>query len=257
MKGSLIVAFVFGVILCGISSGCVSEYNLATGRREFLLYSTEKEVNIGRSISRQVEKKYKVLSAAAGGERVERIGEKIAAACDRRDIVYYFKALDAEEVNAISLPGGFVYVNKGLLDIATDDELAGVIGHEVAHIVARHSIKKLQASMGYMLARILAVSVAKSPRGAIQGADIAFNQILLGYSRQDELLADKVGLRYSARAGFKPEAMITFLRKLQKINRDRPVRPLFYNRTHPYTSERIRRIKQELGKNVDFRDYIR
>lgn len=243
--------FLLATFLCG----CASEYNLATGREESLFYSTDKEINLGRSIAKQVEAKYKLVEDPAVQEKVGRIGQKIAEVCDRKELVYYFKALDGKEVNAVSLPGGFVYIYKGLIDIASVDELAGVIAHEVAHIVARHSIKKLQASMGYMLARIITAQTTGSA-GAVYGADLAFSEVMLGYSREDELLADKVGVRYVERAGFDPHAMISFLAKLKETKRKEPLAPLSYGRTHPYIADRISVVKQELGENISFTDYI-
>lgn len=247
--------FIFPFPFLILFSGCASEYNLATERQEALFYSTEKEVNLGRSIARSIEKQYKLLDDVSAQARVDKIGQAIAAVCDRKDLVYYFKALDDKEVNAVSLPGGYVYINRGLLDIASDDELACIIGHEVSHIVARHAIKKLQASMGYMLARILAAQ-AGSVSGVVRGADMAFGEIMLGYSREDELLADKVGIRYAKEAGYSPGAMLGFLEKLKEVNRKKPPAPLSYARTHPYASDRITKIKQELGENISFTDYI-
>lgn len=252
------IFFLFSV-LCFLSSvficGCVSEYNLATEREEALFYSTDKEINLGRSIAKQIEAKYKLAEDAVMQERAYVIGQKVAAVCDRKDLVYYFKVLDEKEVNAVSLPGGYIYLNKGLMDIANDDELACVVSHEIGHIVARHSIKKLQASMGYMLARILTASTTASA-DAVYGADLAFSEIMLGYSREDELLADKVGVRYAKNAGFDPFAMISFLGKLKEAKRKEPLAPLSYGRTHPYIADRIRTVKQELGENITFADYI-
>jgi predicted Zn-dependent protease len=176
--------------------------------------------------------------------------------CDRKDIDYNFKVLDDEEVNAFSLPGGFVYVNKGLVDrVANDDELAGVLGHEIGHIVARHSIKKLQAVQGYSLLRAL-IGVASKSAGVGNAADIAFSELMVGYSREDELLADQLGVRYLKLAGYDPNAMITFLEKLQEVNRRKPLTPMNYFKTHPYVPDRIRVVKQELGERIEFKDYI-
>ena len=116
---------------------------------------------------------------------MEDVGQRIASVCDRKEINYHFRVLEDDEVNAVSLPGGFVYVNKGLMEkIANDDELAGVLAHEVGHIVARHSIKKLQAVMGYSILRILTVAVPQTGELGT-AADIAFTELLLGYSRDD------------------------------------------------------------------------
>lgn len=237
-------------------SGCSTEYNVATGQEEAYFYSTDREVSIGKSIAKEVEKEYKLTEDPLIQKRVEDIGKKIAGVCDRKDIVYQFRVLEDEEVNAISLPGGFVYVNKGLVDkVANDDELAGVLAHEVGHIVARHSIKKLQAVMGYSILRILTVAVP--PGGGVTGAaDAAFTELMLGYGRKDELLADELGTRYIKRAGYNPRAMVDFLKKLQDINRRKPLRPRTYLKTHPYVPDRIRVVKEELGEKISFDDYI-
>lgn len=237
-------------------AGCTTEYNVVTGKEETFYYTTEKEVQIGEAIAGQIEKEQKFANDPLVQKRVEDIGRKIASVCDRKEIDYSFKVLEDEEVNAFALPGGFVYVNTGLIDkVATDDELAAVLAHEVGHIVARHSIKKLQAIMGYSILRILAAAV---PQGGQVGnaADLAFTEILLGYGRDDELLADQLGSRYAKSAGYDPRAMIGFLEKLQAINKRKPLRPKSYFKTHPYVPDRIRIVKQELGEGMGFTDYI-
>ncbi len=237
-------------------SGCATEYNIVTGKEETYFYSTDREIEMGRSIAREVEKKYKLVDDPLIQKRVEDIGKKIVSVCDRKDINYSFKALDDEEVNAVSLPGGFIYVNRGLIDkVANDDELAGVLAHEVGHIVARHSIKKLQAIMGYSILRVL---VSQAPQSGAVGtaADVAFTELLLGYGRDDELLADQLATRYTKLAGYNPRAMISFLETLQEVNRRKPLQPKSYLKTHPYVPDRIRIVKQELGEKMDFTDYL-
>jgi predicted Zn-dependent protease len=237
-------------------SGCTTEYNVATKQEEIFYISTDKEVQMGQAIVKQVEKEYKLAQDPLMQKRVEDIGKKLVAVSDRKEIDYYFKVLDDEEINAVSLPGGIIYVNKGLVDkVANDDELAGVLAHEVGHIVARHSIKKLQALQTYSILRIL-VGAASSGSGVGNAADIAFTEIMLGYGREDELLADQLAARYTKLAGYNPRAMIDFLEKLQDINRRRPLRPKSYFKTHPYVPDRIRVVKQELGEKIGFSDYI-
>jgi len=239
-----------------ILTGCSTEYNLATKQEEKYYYSTDKEVQMGQSIDRQVAKEYKFSGDPLQLKRVQDIGAKIAAVSDRKEIDYHFQVLDDDTVNAVSLPGGYVYVNTGLLDkISNDDELACVLAHEVGHIVARHSIKKLQAMQSYSILRLL---VAVSPAAGDVGtaADVAFTQFLLGYGREDELLADQLGARYARLAGYDPRGMITFLEKLQDINRRMPPVEQSYYKTHPYVPDRIRVVKQELGEQMDFGDYI-
>lgn len=263
LKKSGIKLFIFlfclmplGFCLCLFLSGCSTEYNIVTGKEETFYYSTDKEVHIGESIAREVENKYKLVDDPLVQKRVEDIGQRIVSVCDRKDIDYRFYVLEDEEINALSLPGGFIYVNKGLIDkVANDDELACILSHEVGHIVARHSIKKLQAIMGYSILRILTASI---PQAAPVGnaADIAFTEILLGYSREDELLADQLASRYARLAGYDAHGMITFLEKLQEINRRKPLKPKTYFKTHPYIPDRIRVVKQELNEKINFTDYI-
>lgn len=248
-----LLIFIFNcIILCG----CMTEYNLVTKQEETYFYSTDKEVNMGQSIDKQIALQYKEVSDPLIEKRVEDIGKKIVAVCDRKDIDYHFKVLAEDEINAVSLPGGYVYIFKGLVDkVDSDDELAAVIAHEVGHIVARHSIKKLQAQMGYTLLRVLIAQASQSGNVG-DAADLAFTEVMLGYSREDELLADQLAARYTKLAGYNPRGMIQFLEKLQEINKRKPPRPYSYFKTHPYAPDRIRVVKQELGEGVSFNDYI-
>ncbi len=261
--------FTFYFLLSAIffMSGCATEYNVATQSEELIYYDVNKEIKIGESVARGIEKTYRVSQNPDFQERIKSIGSKIAEVSDRKELVYRFNVLEAreekdkedidEEVNAMALPGGYIYCFKGLFTVAkpTDDELACVLAHEVGHIVAKHSMKKLQGSMGYMLLRIIASQVPGAP-GLSQGLDAAFYEMMMSYSREDELLADRLGVRYAKLAGYDPHAMITFLEKLQEINRKKPLRPFSYGKTHPYAPDRIRVVKEELGEGMSFKDYI-
>jgi predicted Zn-dependent protease len=257
LKELKVILGLFFILLSSFCiSGCSTEYNMVTGEQENYYYSTDREVALGRAMQKQVEKQIKLAEDPLMQKRLEDIGKKIVEVCDRKDINYSFKVLDEDEVNAVSLPGGFVYVNKGLVEkVANDGELASVLAHEVGHIVARHSVKKLQGAYGYTLFRILA---SQAPGGGQVGAaaDAAFTELILGYSREDELLADKLGARYTKLAGYDPHSMINFLKKLQQVNQRRPLAPKSYFKTHPYVPDRIRIVKQELGESIDFTDYI-
>ncbi len=258
MRDNILTSLGMVLIFLFFMGGCATEYNLATQQEEMFYYSTDREVRMGESIARQIEEEFEFVDDPLVQHRVKEIGKKIVLVCDRKDIDYHFFVLDEEEPNAFALPGGFIYVNQGLLEkISSDDEIAAVLAHEVGHIVARHSIKKLQALMGYSILRILIAQVpAKGSGSAVRGADMAFAHILSGYSREDELLADQLGVRYVALAGYEPQGMISLLEKLREINRKRPQQPLSYIKTHPYVPDRIRVVKQELGEEISFEDYI-
>lgn len=247
------------LVLCFFySQNADAEYNLATKKEEIIFFSTAREVKLGNSIAQKVERKFKLAQDAKSQERLEKIGQEIVAVCDRKDIVYCFRLIKAKEVNAFSLPGGYVYVNSGLMDQASsDDELAGVLAHEIGHIVARHSVKRLQNSLGYSLLSILAIATTKDMR-VKRGLDLAFMQLMMGYSREDEFLADELSIKYLEKAGYDSGAVITFLKKLQEIEEKKPRRPLVPSivRTHPYLPERIAASKEQVYGKMDFTDYI-
>ena len=235
-------------------TGCTTEYNLATQQEERLLYGTEKEIKIGESVAAQVEKQYKVVGDIDVNERVERILNRIVEVSDRRDIVYFIKVLDDDTVNAVSLPGGYVYVFKGLLDkIENDDQLAGVIAHEVGHINAKHSIKKLQASYAAMILQILSTQAGGN---VAQGTNFALTALFLEHSQQDEFEADRLGVKYMKKAGYDPNQMIKLLEIIEKEEEKAPVQPYSYWKTHPNASQRKGIVNQEITGRLKFEDYL-
>ena len=258
-----IIATVVGLFLALAPLVYALEYETSTGEEEVVFMSTEGEIDLGDSLSRSVEKQFGVVKDEAVQNRVNEIGQKVAGVCDRKDLVYHFKVIDAKEkkddqpiINAFSLPGGYVYVFKDLYDkVANDDELAGVIAHEVGHIVARHSVKRLQSAYGYTLLMILA-SRTQTDQQNMARAYSAITSLMLSYGRGDEIFADKLSIKYAKNAGYNPEGVVTMLKKLWEIQRKEPDRPYVAERSHPYLSIRISKAKQEVSGKMDFNDYI-
>ncbi|MDD5120132.1 MAG: M48 family metallopeptidase [Candidatus Omnitrophica bacterium] len=240
MRLSIVLVF-FIVFL----SGCTSVYNPATGQHETLLIDTQTEVSLGEDMAEQINSEVKLLTSHKMRERLERIAGRISAVSDRKDISYKFNIVENKEFNAFAIPGGIVYVHSGLLEEANDDELAAVLGHEVGHIAARHSVKRLQAVLGYQLITSIALG-ASGQKQVLQAVDVVFNVVVLGYSRKDEYLADKLGVKYAKAAGFNPQGMVTFFRKLEKEGGDTGINLVFLS-SHPPIEERIKQAEKEIA----------
>jgi len=252
------------VLVSSLTLGCVrTNYNLATQRQEVTFTPTEKEVEMGRLLARQVEKELELVADEPMQERIRAIGQRLAAVCDRKELVYSFAVVKDVEVNAFSLPGGYVFLNEGLVKkTANDDELASVVAHEIAHIAARHAVKRYESSVGSQLVQLASLAAGRQGGSAVRGVGVALQAARLAYARQDELDADRLAVRYLKAAGFDPKAMLTFLERLHKLDQDKTtylprgiIRPA-YARTHPFTSDRIRTVKEALFGVADYVDYL-
>ncbi len=200
------------------------------------------EIRIGQQSASDIEAQYGVVYDPVQTPRIQRIGRSIAAVSQRPELPWSFKILNTNEVNAESLPGGPVYVTRGLLALGVpDDELAGVIGHEVAHINQRHSVKAIQRTMTASLLEQLAVG--NSGRATQAAADMAVQlAVQLPHSRQDEYEADAIGIRFAYNAGYPANGLVIFLQRLAAISG--PQQSPAFLQTHPLTSDRIVRAQQ-------------
>lgn len=251
MKISLHLSIIFIILLAGFAA----EYNVTTANGEVIAISSSRETAVGRSISKKVEEKMELDEDALLQEKINDIGQKLAAACDRRDIIYSFKVLAEDRVNAFALPGGYIYVFKGMLDkVESDDEIAAILAHEIGHINAKHHAKRAQRGLTTELLRILIIRGAEDPESKIR-ANVAINELLLSYSREDEIEADRLAIKYVEKAGYKPEAVISMVEKLLKLKMEGPIMPKIYYRTHPYLTDRIRAAREEIYGQIRFIDY--
>jgi len=206
------------------------------------IISTKEEISIGRDVGKQLEKQYGVVDDPALQERVTNIGMKLVAVSERKDLPYSFKVLNSEDINAMAAPGGFVYIFKGLVDLMpSDDELAGVIGHEIGHVVKRHSVKQIEKNL---LLNIGFITVF-GDRGFIL-QNLVMYAIMAGYSRSDEREADYLGYLHSSKAGYSPYSMTMGLLKLSSLNQ-KYQSDLFSD--HPEGKERIALVQKYLDKD--------
>ncbi len=209
-----------------------------------------------KGIAKRIEEKIGLDEDATLQEKVDIIGQKLAAVCDRKDIVYTFKVLKPDKVNAFVLPNGYIYIYRGLIDkVKSDDEIAAVLGHEMAHIVAGHHDKRRRTGIIANIFRIVAISGADTIKDKIN-INNAINALTLSYTREEEIEADKFSVTYLKRAGYDPEAAISMIEVLIKSELEGPIRPKRRWRTHPYLSARIRAMRKEIQGSIDFVDYI-
>lgn len=215
--------------------------SLLTGCSPKSLVSTSQEVEIGKEASQDIEKEYKINKDPELNAMVDQIGQALAKCSDRTDITYTFKILELKDVNAVSLPGGWVYIYKGLIDETKDkpDQLAGVIAHEIGHVAARHHADMIGRQI------YAALLVGTLTKGDIQDVASVFAGItLLRWSRKHEYEADKLGIDYMYRCKqYDPQGLINFFNSLLKMEKNKPSEFEQIFRTHPVTEERIKRAQ--------------
>lgn len=235
------------------------EYNKATKKDDIILISSEKEKAIGASIVKQVEKQFEPTDDPLVEKKVQEIGAKLASVCERQDISYQFQVIKSpqeNEYNAFAVPGGYIYIfDKFVIDMKNDNEIAAVLAHELGHIAAKHSIQKLQAGMGMNALLVLSAGLSGNGNTVAQTAD-AVTQLMASYSREAEIEADELSVRYLKNAGYDPNGVVESLEFLRNYRKKGPLMGYIYYRSHPYISERIARAKAEIRGHMDFDSFI-
>jgi len=232
---------ILGLILC-LCAGCA--VNPITGEDELMLYPEQKDIAIGRNLAPEVEKQ---MGGRIANENMQRyidiIGQRIARVCHRPDLEYHFAALEHESINALALPGGYVYLTKGMLqNLTTEAQLAGILAHETAHVVARDTMAALSRQQAIDIL-LIAVGTQDTPAGAMRAAQLTRLFLDLSYSREDEQQADLAGLDYMVRAGYDPHGMIETMQMLQEKQETRPIE--FFS-THPNPANRMKYLTQRI-----------
>lgn len=226
-------------------------------KRQINFYSLDKEVALGRQVAAEVDRQAKFIDDPVVTEYINRVGQNIVLHSDAK-VPFTIKVLDSDDVNAFALPGGFFYVNKGLILAAENEaEVAGVMAHEIAHVAARHGVE--QASKA-TIANYAMIPLIFMTGGlgtiAYQAAQIGVPLAFLKFGRGAENEADKLGAQYAWASGYDPNALVTFFEKLEKKDKSKPntISKLF--RSHPPTPERISEVRDLVVRFPERDEYI-
>ena len=219
------------------------------GQKSFILIPTSQEVSIGAGMAQEVAQTEKVLDDAIWQNYLNEVGQRIANVCDRRDIEYHFTVIESDQINAFAAPGGYIYFYTGLLrEMDNEAEMAMVLSHEISHVVARHGIKRLQATLGVAAAYELVFGGDSTSALLNTAIGLGLGLVFSGYSRENEREADSYGMHYLVKAGYDPNAGMGMFDKLAALGGEGST-SVFEQlaSSHPDTRERIANTKQQIS----------
>jgi predicted Zn-dependent protease len=243
----IITSISLGLLAAVVFTGCTTVPE--TGRHQFNFMSPAQEMQMGFSEFDKMKKEVPISKDAAGNALLQKVGQRIAAVAPLAGAQWEFVLFDSKEVNAFCLPGGKVGVYTGILPITKDEAgLATVIGHEVAHAVARHGGERISVAMGLQtLGAVVDASTANTKYHSYAAAGYGLGSQLgaaLPHNRMQESEADRMGLLYMARAGFNPEAAVGFWQRFADFNNQQGGNTPWFLRTHPLDETRIRDLQK-------------
>jgi predicted Zn-dependent protease len=221
-------------------------------------YSLEKEIALGKQMAQEVERQAKIVDDPIVSEYVNRLGQNLAHNSDAI-VPFTVKVIESDDVNAFALPGGFLFVNTGLIRHAANEaELAGVMAHEVAHVAARHGTKQATRGQIANIASVPLIFLGGWAGYAIrQAAGLAVPMGFLKFSRGMEQQADRLGLEYLYRAGYDPVAFLDFFERIETLEKKKPGLIANVFSSHPPTKDRIRRAQKEIQTQLAARpEYV-
>jgi len=240
------------LLLFTLISSCA--VNPVTGKQDLVLFTEADEIALGKKTSLEVMQQYSAYENPALQKYVQDVGAKVARKSHRNNLIYRFTVLDSKEVNAFALPGGYIYITRGLMSyLKSEAELAAVLGHEVGHVTARHSVRQYSANqlanIGIALGSIF---IPGANQASTQLAQLFGSALLRGYGRDHELEADRLGAEYLARTGYNPNAMLDVIRVLKNqevFEKERALsegrEPRIYHgvfSTHPDNDTRLQEV---------------
>ena len=244
----------------GVKPGSEKDVNSVGNRsvgKGVNLYSLEREIALGKGAAQEVEKSAKMITDPVVTEYVNRVGQNLVRNSDAK-VPFTIKVIDSDEINAFALPGGFFYVNSGLILHADEEaELAGVMAHEIAHVAARHGTR--QATKGEIIQWASIPLILLGPGGwagygLYQGLNLAIPIGFLKFTRDAEREADYLGLQYMYKAGYDPNAFVSFFEKIEAEERRHPGSIPKVFSTHPPTPERVQKAQTEIATILPTRD---
>ncbi len=248
-------------LLLTLLAGCAQ--NPVTGSNDFVMMSENQEMAIGRQSDEQIKKQYKVYGSKTLQDYVNNVGQRIAKQSHRPNLQYHFTVLDTPDINAFALPGGYVYITRGILAyLNSEAELAAVLGHEIGHVTARHGVRQQSAAqaanIGLTIASIFVPEI--NTMGGSNLANIVGGALLSGYGRDHELEADRLGAEYLTRTDYDPQAIITVIGVLKnqelkdaELAKQEGREPRRYHglfATHPDNDTRLHQAVGEAEKNT-------
>lgn len=250
--------FAVALFVCILASGCAKAP--FTGRSQFITMSEKEEIQLGATASKEILQKAKEEKGTLRAARVGRIGRRIASVAERPEFQWEFHTIASNELNAFCLPGGKVFVYTALIDLtgSNDGELAAVIGHEIAHAVARHGAERMSqtqiAGIGQFVTQT-AVVLATGSSAAGDAAQTGYGAlaqlgVLLPYSRKQETEADTIGIILAAKAGYDPRAAIGFWGKMAKAGKGSE--PPAILSTHPLTAQRTKDLEAAMPNALQY-----
>ncbi len=244
------------LLLLGALHGCAT--NPVTGKQDFALVSESEEIEQGRRFHATILRQYGVYDDPALQEYVNRLGQQLAQQSHRAELNYHFTVLDSPDINAFALPGGYIYITRGIMAyLDSEAELAGVLGHEIGHVTARHSVRQQSGQLATSLLGVLIGATTGNSDLANLGQAIGTG-IVRGYGREHELEADRLGAEYLHRSGYDPEVMLGVIGVLkdqeiyekalaEKEQREPNIYHGVYS-THPRNDDRLKTVVRAAKK---------
>jgi predicted Zn-dependent protease len=223
--------------------------NPVTGKREFMLLTQGDEIQLGKNTDAQVVQMYGIFEDQKIGKYINGLGQPIANLSHRANLNWEFKVLDSPVINAFAVPGGFIYVTRGILAyLNSEAELAGVLGHEIGHVTARHSAKQYSKSTVAQLGLAVGSELSETVRNYAGIAQFGVGMLFLKFSRDNERQADALGVEYSTKSGFDSDHMANFFGTLERLHPSSGGSLPDWFSTHPNPPDRIKAIQRDARK---------